>query len=407
MRTETIPLLHDHHNHPLLYAALATCPDISTLGSAEASELLHACPEDRLTVIQGWKSNELAFGRKELGELPPLLILNFSLHGYAVSDAALQTLREKAPELVQYRDDLEWKEANVPALFAAYETLIGLTEKDLISYLDTLLPLGIGSADDMTTPTAASFTLAGTPRVSGRVSPWAAPELYRTFGQSERSVCSGIKLYLDGAFGARSAAIQGPWVGEGKCFFVYDDARLVTLLRECAEWGVAVAMHAIGELAIEQALRVLEGMGDRRSKIPLVRIEHAQIISRDQAVRAKRLGITLSMQPNFSRDSVDYVDRMSPRYREANNPFRMLIDEAGFIPGYDLLFGSDGMPCGVAYAAQEALFPPYPGQRLSLDELIEGYGPAQGIEGSATLEIDEEKGSVRVLEVVTSTRTEE
>ncbi len=407
MRTETIPLLHDHHNHPLLYAALATCPDISTLGSADGLKLLRSCPEDRLTVVQGWKSNELAFSPKELEELPPLLILNFSLHGYAVSDAALPALREKTPELVQYRDDLDWEEANVPALFAAYETLIGLSEENLVAYLDSLLPLGIGSADDMTAPTVASFTLAEKPSVSGRVSPWAAPELYRTFGQRERASCSGIKLYLDGAFGARSAAIEGPWVGGGKSFFVYDDAKLATLLKECADWGAGVAIHAIGELAIEQALRVLESLGGKRSKIPLVRLEHAQIISRDQAIRAKRLGITLSMQPNFTSDSVDYIDRMSLRYREANNPFRMLIDVAGFIPGKDLLFGSDGMPCGIAYAAQEALFPPYPGQGLSLDELVEGYGPAQGIEGSVTLEIDEERRSARVLAVKTSSATGE
>jgi len=53
----------------------------------------------------------------------------------------------------------------------------------------------------------------------------------------------------------------------------------------------------------------------------------------------------------------------------------MLIDEAGFVPGEDLIFGSDGMPHGAAAAVRQALSPPYPDrQALAIDELIAGEG---------------------------------
>jgi hypothetical protein len=51
----------------------------------------------------------------------------------------------------------------------------------------------------------------------------------------------------------------------------------------------------------------------------------------------------------------------------------MLIDEVGFEPGDDLVFGSDGMPHGVDEAVRSALEPAHPGQRLSLEEIEAGY----------------------------------
>ena len=82
---------------------------------------------------------------------------------------------------------------------------------------------------------------------------------------------------------------------------------------------------------------------------------------------------------------------------EANNPFRMLIDQAGFTCGEDLIFGSDGMPHGVEYALQWCLFPPCPGQRLTLEELTAGYGLAPEGRGHSVLMVDEDRRKVRLL----------
>jgi hypothetical protein len=103
------------------------------------------------------------------------------------------------------------------------------------------------------------------------------------------------------------------------------------------------------------------------------------------------------MQPNFSGDSLDYRDRLSETLQFRNNPFRMLIDDSGFIPGEDLVFGSDGMPHGIAWPLRTSLFSPIESQRLSMDELCRGYGPARGVSGTAFLEIDDTAQAVRVL----------
>ena len=55
------------------------------------------------------------------------------------------------------------------------------------------------------------------------------------------------------------------------------------------------------------------------------------------------------------------------------------------------------MPSGLERALQMALFPPYPQQALSLEELLAGYR-ADPKRGTIALSIDYSKGSVRGLE---------
>jgi len=51
----------------------------------------------------------------------------------------------------------------------------------------------------------------------------------------------------------------------------------------------------------------------------------------------------------------------------------------------------------VEYALQWSLFPPFPGQRLSVEELVAGFGlPPEGT-GRSTLAVDRERRTVRLL----------
>jgi predicted amidohydrolase YtcJ len=221
--------------------------------------------------------------------------------------------------------------------------------------------------------------------------------VFRRLDDEARKHCSGVKLFLDGALGARSAAIRGGWLGPGAGVLPYDTGSLEKQVQQACDWNTGLAMHAIGEIAIDQALDALERVFRNGGNLPVIRLEHVQFIDRAQAFRARDMGILLSMQPNFTSDSVDYADRLPSEHLAMNNPFRMLIDQAGFRPGQDLLFGSDGMPHGLAYAAQWSLFPPYEGQTLSLEELVAGYGTSRGEPGTFLLEVDEQEKAVSIL----------
>lgn len=397
VRRVEIPLLHDHHTHTSLYAAFGSCPDLAGLDGPEALAFLRSLPGDRLSVVCGWKSNELALDAATLAELPPALLINRSLHGFLVTDSGLPFVEAAVPDLAEHRGEAAWREANVPRLFEAYCGLAGIDDAKLAAFLDSLLPLGIGSTEDLAVASAPAFrVLAANPRAAAA---FAGRVLFQSLAPEDRGACSGVKLFLDGAIGARTAAIESGWLGESAPLMPYDDQALLDEFAAAASFGAGLAIHAIGPLAIEQALRCLEAAGREGLSFPLVRLEHVQFISKEQARRARSLGALLSMQPNFTSDTVDYRDRLDASTLARNNPFRMLIDELGFLPGRDLLFGSDGMPHGIAQPASCSLFPPVPGQRLSLEELVAGYGPARGIGGTVELEIDGSRREVRVAGV--------
>ncbi len=396
LRRERLPLLHDNHNHLSLYAALAGCPDLAGMDARAARIFLAGLPADRLSVVRGWRTNELVLSPEELAGLPPVLLINFSLHGFGLSDAALPFMEPAASDIVEHRRDAPWCEANVPRLFEAYCALAGLDEAKLASFMAGLAGRGIGSAEDLVVAGAQAASLLRRSASAERMAYWASPEQYEAFGQPERQACKGIKLFLDGSLGARSAAIRGLWLGAGSGILAYSDEELYRAISAAGQRATGLAVHAIGGIAIDQALAALERALCEGARFTIARLEHVQFIDRNQARKARELGLTLSMQPNFSSDSRDYADRLPAAALAANNPFRMLIDEAGFTPGKDLIFGSDGMPQGIAYPAREALFPDYPCQRLSLEELVAGYGPSRGMAGSTWLDIDEERKTVHL-----------
>jgi predicted amidohydrolase YtcJ len=393
-----VPLLHDHHSHISLYAALQSCPDISRMNATMARDFLGKLPPDRLSVVTGWKSNALALSSVELARLPPLLLINFSLHGFAITEAGLPYLEAAAPELAAGRDDPQWLETNVPRIFAAYCELAGLDETRLASFMAGLEAYGIGSAEDLAVSSKTAMAVLQSSPLKNRMVCWADPAVFSRLDEEARRQCAGVKLFLDGALGARSAAIRGSWIGPGAGVLPYDTDSLEIQVQQASDWNTGLAMHAIGETAIDLALDATERVLRNGGNLPILRLEHVQFIDRPQAFRARAMGFILSMQPNFTADSVDYADRLPPEYLAVNNPFRMLLDQAGFLPGKDLVFGSDGMPHGLAYAAQWSLFPPFRGQSLSLDELVAGYGLSRGDAGTFLLEVDEQEKSVKVLD---------
>jgi len=392
-----LPLLHDHHSHVSLYAALDGCPDISQLDKARAMLLLKSLPEDRLSTVLGWYSAHLSFTDDELAGLPPVLIVNYSLHGLLLSAGARELLKDSDPELVERHGDVEWCERNLAALLAVYVRSAGLTREKLGRFMKKLEGLGIGSTEDMVVTGEEPLKVIRSSPFSGRIRCWADPATYR-FSPGVRKDVVGLKFFLDGALGLRTAAMKGPGTGGGgKGLLLNTEEELLDKLESVARLGLPTAIHALGGRAIEQVLTCLETLDREKAPSPRARLEHVQFIDEGQARRAKKLGLTLSMQPNFSADSRDYSDRLTPEARAANNPFRMLIDRAGFVPGADLVFGSDGMPHGVHVALRWGLFPDHEGQRLTVPELEAGFGPALGGGGACRFSVDEAQRRVELV----------
>ncbi len=396
--TIRVPWLHDQHSHTSFYAALIGCPSLAGLTHGEAFAVVQALSEERLSVVFGWHSARIPFTPEELRKLPPAIIVNISMHGFALSGEAPNLLAGSQPELVAHWADPEWCERNLPNLLEVFSRTAQLTPGKLDSFMERMEAQGLGVVDDMLLPGEEAFQVLRNSRWADHIRCWATPKTFLTLSPLTREALAGLKFFTDGALGSRTAGLKGEFLGGQQGLLLYQDKELLRVLGEAHEYGKPVAIHAIGDGAIEQVLGVLESLHRDGVSFPLVRLEHVQFIDRIQARRAKALGLVLSMQPNFNSDSQDYADRLAPRWLESNNPFRMLIDQAGFKPGRDLIFGSDGMPHGIEYALQWSLFPLYSGQRLTLEELVAGYGVHLEGEGCSVLEIDPEARRVKLLE---------
>ncbi len=378
MTPAKLPLLHDHHTHPLLYAAFNSGVDLSDATSFEAAADLIVSASKRpqapeIIVAHHWKSNQFPIDQKQLEGLPPIAIFNLSLHGVLVNETARSSLIKRFGEAVSNLSDPDWFERNLRHVLNWFATLGGSSDA-LAAFFEHLEQLGIGSAEEMLLVGEQEIEWFEEAGLSHRTKFWAAPETFNELSPSAQRKVHGLKLFTDGAFGAWSAAISDCYLGqpENRGMLIYEDKQLQQILIDGAKIQSAIAIHAIGDVAIEQTITAIE-QTEAHNKFDLVRIEHAQLISEAQAIRAKELGIVLSMQPNFNSDSKVYADRLPPALLDANNPFRMLIDKVGFQPGDDLIFGSDGMPHGVEHGLKEVTKPARKNQKLTVEEFRLGY----------------------------------
>ncbi|MEO0249023.1 MAG: amidohydrolase family protein, partial [candidate division WOR-3 bacterium] len=109
----------------------------------------------------------------------------------------------------------------------------------------------------------------------------------------------GIKVFLDGSIGARTARFKKPYEDtRERGLFTFSEENLVSVISEAEESGLRLLTHAIGDEAIEMALSAYQKAMGRGNPLGHT-IEHAEAITPDQLKRAADLGLVLSVQPNF------------------------------------------------------------------------------------------------------------
>ncbi len=371
-----IPLLQDHHSHPLLYAALLPAVDLSEVKNLDqACDLIStSAGRSNVVVAHGWKDSYFKFPIGRLEQLPPVAIFNLSLHRLLVNESGRRLLAMQFGSEIDKLDDPDWYERNMRVVLNWFARLNG-SPAALTDFYDHLQTLGVWSTEELLLVDQQEIQWFDEAGLTDRTKFWAAPDTFEELSDLNQQKVHGLKLFTDGAIGTSTAAISRPYCGSStnRGILVYSDHQLQQTIAKCAKTRKAIAIHAIGDRAIEQTLTAVQAIGDTADSFDEIRIEHAQLISHQQAQRAKNLNIVLSMQPNFNSDTVDYADRLPDDVAQSNNPFRMLIDDVGFEPGIDLIFGSDGMPHGAKVALQQSLYPSIPNQRLTLDEFQKGY----------------------------------
>jgi len=169
----------------------------------------------------------------------------------------------------------------------------------------------------------------------------AARDLFREGPHRGRRLAGrGIKAFADGALGSHGALLAEPYCDDActRGLPLSDAAALRELAGSCAKSGLQLAVHAIGDAAIEAALSSFEAASQSHGPASApMRIEHAQILGPDHARRMARIGVVASVQPVHATSDMGWAERLlgPDRIRRAY-AWRTLADA-----GVRIALGSD------------------------------------------------------------------
>jgi predicted amidohydrolase YtcJ len=181
----------------------------------------------------------------------------------------------------------------------------------------------------------------------------------------------GIKAFMDGSIGARTAAVSKPYPGtknRGRLLLNTDQLRKIIQKAETS--SLQLIVHSLGDRATAVAVRAFEESGVKVNKLRH-RLEHLEIVDDPLLKRIGRLGLIASMQPNFVRRwqlPGGLYERYLGRRYKTMNPFRKVIEH-----GIPLVFGSDSMPLDPGLGLYGAIDHPFGAGRLDPAEAFASY----------------------------------
>jgi len=187
-------------------------------------------------------------------------------------------------------------------------------------------------------------------------------------------------VWLDGSYGDHTTALREPYSDRpdtcGKLYFT--DSELVRFVERAHLAGLQIAMHAIGDAAIEQLLDAYEKVLARHHRADhRHRIEHFSLPTAEQIDRAARLGIALSMQPNQAAMPKGAHQHMpasmrylGPERYVRRHPYRRILDAGCLVGGGS---DSDPKPMGPLIGVQAVASHPDDDRRLTAYEALSLY----------------------------------
>jgi hypothetical protein len=199
----------------------------------------------------------------------------------------------------------------------------------------------------------------------------------------DKLVLGGLKLYADGALGARTAAMFSAYEHEpdNVGILTLDPDELQAVARRAADHGLQMAIHAIGDRANKLVVDMLTSVRDIDPTLRH-RVEHVQLITPEDQKRLARGDFIASMQPTHAIHDMDMADRYWGERSRHAYAWRSLQEA-----GATLAFGSDapievfdpflGLYAAVTRQSEVDGTPGpdgwYPEQRLTLFEALRAF----------------------------------
>lgn len=187
----------------------------------------------------------------------------------------------------------------------------------------------------------------------------------------------GGDVFLDGSIGSRTAAFTRPYEGEEGCGTLrFSDDELLAYYSQAEALGIAAGVHAIGDAAIEQCVRVWERVlaGKPSPRGSRHFIEHFELATPEQIAACAQMGIYFSMQPQFDElwGGVGrmYDVRLGSERMHAMNALARIEAAGGVLCG-----GDDSPVCALSplTGMQACVDHHEPGERLAPERALAMY----------------------------------
>jgi len=201
----------------------------------------------------------------------------------------------------------------------------------------------------------------------------ASAGLATGFGDSMMKIGS-IKILADGSLGARTAALKQPYNDEPSTrgMMLYNRRSLNTLVLKAHKARFQLAIHAIGDRAVDMALKALEtAVNESPRENHRHRLEHVSVVTETFIHQMRKLGVIASVQPHFAVSDFWVEKRLGKARARWTYPFRTFIKEGLVVTG-----GSDcpvepiSPLLGIFAAVNREAFPQ---ERITLDEALRIY----------------------------------
>ena len=369
-----IPGFTDAHLHLLHLAKYLSKLDCETKTRAECIQRVKAQAEQskpgEWILGHGWNHNVWDEGignaqlLDEVAPNNPVYLTNKSLHGAWANSQAL-----KAANITETTDNPQGgligrTDAGIPngLLYESAVNLIEsilpqLTETEITQLIHTaqnyLFSYGITSVHDFDRRLSFSalqemnmaddLKLNVIKSIPGELLDEAiALGLHSGFGNAKLRM-GGIKLFMDGALGTRTAAMLQPYEGETSSGFpLLTQEELYQIACKASDNHLSLAIHAIGDRANHDVITAIENLRDYECKhsnpknSKYHRIEHVQNIIPEDIAKMSSLNMIASVQPIHLCSDIPAADRNWGARNRNTFAFRSMIDA-----GIPLIFGSD------------------------------------------------------------------
>lgn len=359
------PAFVDAHVHATNTGLHLTGLDLT--GVRDAAELLAAVREaatsGEVVLAHGWDETTWTTprlpSRAEIDEVAgdvPVYLSRVDVHSALVSSALLALVPDVARAEGYSADGPLTRAAHHAVRKAAYGAITAdQRERAQRAFLRAAAAAGIVSVHECGGPDIcgeddlrALLRVAAEPGTVEVVPYWgaladtAALDLARELGL--RGL--GGDLFVDGALGSHTAALTEPYTDLPHTVGArYLDARAIAdHVVACTEAGLQAGFHVIGDAAVAEVVEAFalaeKTVGQRALAKAGHRLEHVEMITREQATALARWNVTASMQPAFDAlwggpDGM-YAARLGSERAATLNPFAALAAE-----GVPLAFGSD------------------------------------------------------------------